>query len=372
LRVKMSQDQTVETSAVLAENQPAVIQSDRTDGTSAPPTANGEPVYHRKYGSKTTALEVLKDIDLKGKTILITGTTSGIGLETARSLALHGAHIVMANRNIVQSEQVRDNILKELKEEDKQNIDIINMDLSSLQSVQAAAKEFINKGWPLHVLILNAGVFAPATKSTLEGYETNFGVNHLGHFYLAYLLMEKLRESAPSRLVVVSSSIHGHTGINVNATTEAKLAKLIPPSTSTEFAIRLYAYSKLCNILFALKVHREEHKNEINTYIVHPGTIITGMGRNYGILNKIGGVILKPFTKNTQQGAATSVYCAASPDVENDSGKYYEHCWDDEKSLHKALAHDTDLQDALWQKSVELIQKFEYPPLNEANGQQQS
>ena len=87
------------------------------------------------------------------------------------------------------------------------------MDLSSLQSVQAAAKEFISKGWPLHVLILNAGAYYSTTKTTIDGYETTFGVNHLGHFYLTYLLLEKLRENSPSRVVVVSSHSHGHTKV---------------------------------------------------------------------------------------------------------------------------------------------------------------
>ncbi|KAH7732314.1 Protein F32A5.8 [Aphelenchoides avenae] len=107
-------------------------------------TPVAEPVYHRKYGARTPALEVLKDIDLKGKTILVTGTTSGIGIETARALALKGAHVVMANRNIVASESLRDTIYKETEH---RNIDIIHCDLSSLQSVQATAKEFLSKGW---------------------------------------------------------------------------------------------------------------------------------------------------------------------------------------------------------------------------------
>uniref|UniRef100_A0A915DMU1 Uncharacterized protein n=1 Tax=Ditylenchus dipsaci TaxID=166011 RepID=A0A915DMU1_9BILA len=239
------------------------------------------------------------------------------------------------------------------------------MDLSSLQSVQAAAKELISKGWPLHVLILNAGVFAPQTKTTIDGYESAFGVNHLGHFYLTTLLMDKLRESAPSRLVVVSSSAHSHTGIDASWSVEDKLAKLIPSPASSEFAFRLYSYSKLCNVLFANKVHNMEHANGINTYVLHPGSLIgTGISRGYGVFGKIGNVLFKPFTKNLQQGAATTIYCSASSDVESDSGKYYESCWDDEKGLAKGLAHDTLLQDALWQKSLELINKFEYPPLN--------
>uniref|UniRef100_A0A914DB32 WW domain-containing oxidoreductase n=1 Tax=Acrobeloides nanus TaxID=290746 RepID=A0A914DB32_9BILA len=250
------------------------MMSEETKNENVTSTASStvqEPTYHRKYGSRTSALEVVKDVDLTGKTILITGTTAGIGTETARTLALRGAHVVMANRNIVLSEQLRDNIYKET---DKRTIDILHMDLSSLQSVQAAVKEFLSKGWPLHVLILNAGVLGSTTKNTIDGYETTFGINHLGHFYLTYLLLEKLRESAPSRIVVVSSNSHNHSGIPLTATTDTKLARLIPDPNTREIAYKLYAYSKLCNVLFAFKLHREEHKNGINTYVLHPGSMI--------------------------------------------------------------------------------------------------
>lgn len=91
----------------------------------------------------------------------------------------------------------------------------------------------------------------------------------------------------------------------------------------------------------------------------HLSFYFTGLSRNYGIFAKISNILAKPFTKNLQQGAATTVYCAVSPDVENDSGKYYESCWDDEKALHAALAHDQVLQDALWDRSMEFIHKFE-------------
>lgn len=327
-------------------------------GAASPTTPSvAEPVYHRKFGSRTTALEVLKDVDLNGKTVLVTGTTNGIGIETARALALKGAHLVMANRNIVASEQLKDNIYKET---DKKNIDLITLDLSSLQSVQAAAKEFISKGWPLDVLILNAGVLSPTNKTTIDGHESMFGVNHLGHFYLTYLLMEKLRESAPSRLVIVSSKSHGHTGINATEPVDQKLAKLVPDPSVSTIGYRLYAYSKLCNVLMAMKLHRDEIANNVHVYVLHPGSAIpTQISRSYGFLGKMVNTVTKPFTKNLEQGAATTVYCAASPDVESDSGKYYESCWDDEKTLAKALAHDQELQDALWAKSLELVKDFE-------------
>jgi NAD(P)-dependent dehydrogenase (short-subunit alcohol dehydrogenase family) len=350
---------TKETTEIISppSSEPAGVAGD----VSAANLQKDEPVYHRKYGSRTDALTIVEGMDLTGKTILITGTTSGIGIETARTLALKGAHVVMANRNIIQSEQLRDKIYAEYSDPEKRNnIDMIHMDLSSLQSVQAAAKEFLSKGWPLHVLILNAGVYGGNTRTTIDGYETTFGVNHLGHFYLTYLLLEKLRENSPSRVVVVSSNSHNHTMIKAQLSTEEKINRVIPDPSTTENGYSLYAYSKLCNVLFAEKLHREEHKNGINVYVLHPGSMIqTNISRGYPIFSKIMNVITKPFVKNVQQGAATTVYCAVSPDCENDSGKYYESCWDDENSLQKNLAHDTDFQDALWQRSLEFIKKFE-------------
>uniref|UniRef100_A0A7E4VMV8 NAD(P)-binding protein n=1 Tax=Panagrellus redivivus TaxID=6233 RepID=A0A7E4VMV8_PANRE len=266
----------------------------------------------------------------------------------------------MANRNIIQSEELRDKIYAEYPEgKAKDNVDLIHMDLSSLQSVQAAAKEFLSKGWPLNAIILNAGVIGPEAKTTIDGYETTFGVNHLGHFYLTYLLLDKLRESAPSRIVVVSSNSHSHTKINPTLPLEQILNTLIPDPATNEYGYRLYALSKLCNTLFALKLHRDEASSGIHTYVLHPGTMIgTNIARNYGAFGKIANTLLKPFTKTLQQGAATSVYCAVSPDVADRSGRYYESCWEEEKDL-APLARDEILQDALWTKSLELIKKFE-------------
>uniref|UniRef100_A0A914W822 Uncharacterized protein n=1 Tax=Plectus sambesii TaxID=2011161 RepID=A0A914W822_9BILA len=311
----------------------------------------------RRYHSRTSASTVLNGIDLTGKTALITGTNSGIGIETARWIAMSGAHVVMANRNIVASEELKRDILNNKPDA---KIDIIVLDLSSLQSVKAAANEYLSKGWPLHLLILNAGVFGPTQKTTLDNYESSFGVNHLGHFYLTQLLLPKLRESRPGRIVVVASHSHRDTGIDPSLPTEEKLKRLMPAADTTEIGYRLYAYSKLCNVLFAFALHRKEHSNGINVYVLHPGTMIgTGIARNYGVLGKVFNVVTKPFTKTLEQGAATTVYCAADPELDNNSGRYFESCWDDEKHLQTALARDEALQDALWHASEELLQKYE-------------
>uniref|UniRef100_A0A914E7E4 Uncharacterized protein n=1 Tax=Acrobeloides nanus TaxID=290746 RepID=A0A914E7E4_9BILA len=234
------------------------------------------------------------------------------------------------------------------------------MNLSSLESIRKAVKEFLSKNWPLHALILNAGIFAPADKATTDGFEMTFGTNHLGHFYLTYLLLDKLRESAPSRVVLVSSRFHNYTEISPSMPIEEKLSCLVQPPDTTASTYKTYAYSKLCNVLFAFTLHELENKNGINTYVLHPGSMIgTRIWRNWGLFGTIANFLLKPFVKSLQQGAATTVYCAASPHVENESSQYYEDCWTSEKSLCVDLAHDKVLQNALWDKSIEFVTNFE-------------
>ncbi|KAI1704309.1 short chain dehydrogenase domain-containing protein [Ditylenchus destructor] len=343
----------------------------------------------QKFGFSSTTTEVLQGIDLRGKTIAITGTTSGIGLETARSLALHGAHVVMMNRNVELSENVRRKICDEV-DSDKEHspgetltwgnvmdrnlphfvgirtfknmnpqVDIIEMDLSSLKSVRQAAEEFISKGWPLDVLILNAGLTSWGKEQSADGHERTFAVNHLGHFYLTNLLMDKLRASAPSRLVVVSSELHAITGIRASDDTESKLKKLVPTPGVKYASVRLYAYSKLCNVLFANKVHRLAHQNGVHTYVLHPGVVHTDIARGNKFLARLFHFFATPYSKSAEQGAATTVYCAATPYTKNESGLYYENCGASDKRLDKALAHDQLLQDALWQQSMEFIKEFE-------------
>ncbi|WKX95823.1 hypothetical protein Q1695_012346 [Nippostrongylus brasiliensis] len=309
----------------------------------------------RRHGSRTTALEAISEVDLTGRTVLITGTTSGIGTETARALALKGAHVVMANRNIVLAEALKNRILEEKPDA---KIDMITCDLSSLQSVQAAANEYNAKHWPLHALVLNAGVFCPSQKTTIDGLETSFGVNHVAHQYLVRELLPLLRQ-CNARVVVVSSHSHNHTGLKPDTPLDQKIATLCP-TESNAIGYRLYAYSKLCNVLMAMKLHRDEHKNGISVYVLHPGTMIgTDISRSYGILSKFWNAVSKPFTKSLAQGAATSVYCAASPEILDVSGKYWESCWDDERNLDAQLARDELLQDALWEKTDKLLDKFE-------------
>uniref|UniRef100_A0A914X098 Uncharacterized protein n=1 Tax=Plectus sambesii TaxID=2011161 RepID=A0A914X098_9BILA len=311
----------------------------------------------RRFAWRSTVEDVLTGVDLTGKTVLITGTNSGIGSITAQSLALHGAHVVMANRNIPASEKLRQEIRFMTP---NAKVDILSIDLSSLKTVKAAAEEFLSKGWPLHILILNAGVYKPAKTVTEDGLEMTFGVNHVAHFYLTEQLLPKLKASAPSRVVIVASHGHIYTKIKTSLSTEEKIKILAPAAGTKDWApFGLYSCSKLCNILFAFALHRRVHESGVNVYALHPGVIKTELLRDYGFLGKIGFFFSSPFLKSLEQGAATTVYCASSTDLNNISGRYFASCWDAEKRLHTELARDEALQDALWIHTENLLRNYE-------------
>ena len=152
---------------------------------------------------------------------MITGANCGIGFETARSLALHGATVVMACRNMDSAREKRSEILKERPEA---TIEILHLDLTSLKSVKEMADIYLDKGWPLHILILNAGVFGLGFSVTDDGYETTFQVNHLAQFYLTRLLTKRMVDSAPARIVVVSSESHRFADLTADNMTVHKLS----------------------------------------------------------------------------------------------------------------------------------------------------
>ncbi|GMR36489.1 hypothetical protein PMAYCL1PPCAC_06684, partial [Pristionchus mayeri] len=313
------------------------------------------PQQKPKFSAKSDCAQILSGIGLEGKVILITGTTSGIGIPTAKSLALAGAHVIIANRNIVQSQEQ----IREIKQEKSDaQVDFINLDLSSLDSVVAAANTFKSMNLPLHILILNAGVFSPDRKTTLDNLETAFGVNHVAHTLLVILLIDILKASAPARIVFLSSSSHAHHGIDASLPLEAKLECLCPSPDSSALGYKLYSLSKMCNFLTVRKLHRLYGEEGISTYAVHPGACIpTNIGRTYGFGGRVFFKIASLFAKTLSQGAATTVLCAARPEVEKISGKYWQDCREAEDNAN-ALANDEQLQDALYEKTLELTKKY--------------
>ncbi|PIC44661.1 hypothetical protein B9Z55_004957 [Caenorhabditis nigoni] len=300
----------------------------------------------RLFHSRTHAHEVLKGINVSEKTFVITGTTSGIGVDTAEVLALAGAHVVFINRNLKESENQKSRILE--KKPDAK-IDIIQCDLSDLRSVRRAGEEYVARKWPIHGLILNAGVFRPAVLKTKDGFESHFGVNVVAHFALLRVLLPVVRRSAPSRIVILSSTLSTRVGFKKSMNLEQKLRLLCGEDPSSS-ALQKYGASKLADMHLAFKLHRDEQKNGISTYSVHPGDAVrTDIFRN-SPAGKVLSFLTTPFTKNSSQGAATTVYCATHPEVKEISGRYWESCWDDELRIDKEAARDVELQEELWKK----------------------
>lgn len=309
----------------------------------------------RRFDSYATSEQVMKDISLSGKTFAVTGTTSGIGVETARHLAIHGAHVVMLNRNVNESEKLKIKIIEEAPDA---KIDIIECDLNCLKSTETAANEYIAKGWPIHCLILNAGVCGPASSTTKDGLESHFGINHLAHHLLIQKLLPIIRRTPPARIVILSSTANQRTSIDPALSIEEKIRLLCPEDPSEANWYRLYARSKMCNTLTAFKLHNDEYSNGISTYSVHPGALIRTSIFRDSWLATIGSILISPFTKSISQGAATTLYCATHPEVSEVSGKHWDSCWDDETKLDKTLSKNQELQNALWNHSEKLVEKY--------------
>jgi NAD(P)-dependent dehydrogenase (short-subunit alcohol dehydrogenase family) len=251
-------------------------------------------------------------MDLEGRTYLITGANTGIGRETARALSKRGAKVFIATRSEAKTKPVIDGIAAETGQPDK--LRWLALDLGDLGSVHDCAEAFLRTGEPLHGLINNAGL-AGVRGLTNSGFEMAFGTNHVGHFLLTSLLLDRLRESAPSRIVVVSSDAHsGAKGIDWERVRR-------PTRTVTGFPE--YAVSKLANLLHAQELARRLDADGVTAYALHPGVIASDIWRRVPWPVR---PLIKRAMKTPEQGAQTSLYCATSPEVATETGQYYENC----------------------------------------------
>lgn len=296
-----------------------------------------------QFGSRTTAQQIIDTYksDLTGKVVIITGPTTGIGIDTARAMAATKAHVILAAR----SEQKGRELEKTLKSETKnENIEWIPLDLEDLDSVKKFTELFLAKNLPLHILIFNAGMQAHTFQKTKQGFEKDFGVNHMAHFYLANLLLDKLKANAPSRIVVVSSGLHTRGVINFDDLNHEKTAYSGFP---------VYSNSKLANALFAAELARKLENTKVTVNYLHPGVIKTGLAREMssiltGLFFFLGGL----FMKSPAQGAATTVYCAVAPELESVSGKYFSNC---NVTQPSATASDPKIAARFWEVSEKLL-----------------
>ncbi|KAJ1391370.1 Short-chain dehydrogenase/reductase SDR [Sesbania bispinosa] len=301
------------------------------------------------FGSATTAEQVTQGIDASNLTAIITGGASGIGLETARVLTLRKAHVIIAVRNMESAKEAKQLILQE---NESAKVDIMKLDLCSVKSVRSFVDNFLALNLPLNILINNAGVMFCPFQQSEDGIEMQFATNHLGHFLLTNLLLDKMKQTAKAtgiegRIINLSSIAHTYTydeGIRFDNIND-------PIDYSDK---RAYGQSKLANILHANELSRrlQEEGVNITANSVHPGVIMTPLMRHSSLLMNF----LKMFTfyiwKNVPQGAATTCYVALHPSLKGVTGKYFLDCNEFEPS---AFASNELLGRKLWDFSNKLI-----------------
>ena len=302
------------------------------------------------FGADSTAREVVAGIDLRGKNAIVTGGGSGLGLETTRALALAGAHVTIAVRDTAAGQAVADKINEEAG---RAAVDVAFLDLTDLSSVRALAQTWGAK--PLHILVNNAGVMATPEGRTKDGFETQFGVNHLAHFLLTTLLLPALEAGAPSRVVALSSSAHVFSDVDLDDPNFEK---------SPYHPMKSYGRAKTANALFVVEFDRRYRQKDIHAFAVMPGVIRTALGRYLpdNVWDSLGDSVK---FKSHEQGAATSVWAATSPDLAQTGGLYLEDCKVADVTQGRAgagkgvmpYAVDPERARALWTLSEQMLAK---------------
>jgi NAD(P)-dependent dehydrogenase (short-subunit alcohol dehydrogenase family) len=317
------------------------------------------------FGAKSTTDEVLAGVDLKGKRILVTGVSAGLGVETARALVAHGADVVGAVRDLEKAKRATTEV-SEAAAKTGAGFELIELDLTNLKSVRAAADKLVADGRLFDVVIANAGVMATPFGKTKDGFETQFGTNHLGHFVFVNRIAKLIKDGG--RLVNLSSAGHRFSDVDLN-----------DPNFETTAYEPFVAYgrSKTANILFAVEFDRRHRDRGVRATAVHPGGIATELARYMpdGAIEAWLEQIQKdratagepPFEfKSVPQGAATSVWAGVVAPADEVGGKYCEDCHvgelvaaDSEINVSsggvRAYALDPERAKALWKKSEEMV-----------------
>jgi retinol dehydrogenase 12 len=274
--------------------------------------------------------------DLAGKTYVITGATSGIGKITARELARRGAHVILANRSPDKSRAVVDELVRDTG---NAQIEVVACDLADLASVRRCAEELLARDIPIHGLINNAGM-ASTRGTTKDGFELAFGTNHLGHYLLTRLLLDRIKQSGPARIVNVASASHYQAKhIDWDA---------LRGKTRSVTGLHEYAVSKLANVLFTKELARRLEGTNVTSYALHPGVVATDVWRRMPAPVRW---LMKKFMITPEQGAQTSIRCATDPALGSESGRYYDQNGRERRPAK--LASDEALAQMLWTKSAE-------------------
>jgi NAD(P)-dependent dehydrogenase (short-subunit alcohol dehydrogenase family) len=317
------------------------------------------------FKSTSTTDDVLSGVNLKGKRILITGVSAGIGVETARALAAHGAQVVGAARDLNKGKAATEPVRTDAAANGG-SFELIELDLANLKSVRACANRLLAKGEPFDVVIANAGVMATPFGHTVDGFETQFGTNHLGHFVLVNRIAALIRRGG--RLVNVSSAGHRRSNVDLED----------PNFEHTPYEPFLaYGRSKTANILFAVAFDQRHREHGVRAAAVHPGIIETELIRHMSPswlqtrvdeINQQLAAAGKPSIhwKSIPQGAATSVWAGVVAPAEQIGGRYCEDCQvasivPDDVPVSSVTAGvmgyalDANNAEALWKKSEELV-----------------
>ena len=317
------------------------------------------------FGATSTTEDVLSGVNLQGKRILVTGVSAGLGIETARSLAAHGAQVVGAARDLIKAEWATAQVRSDAAANNG-SFKLIALDLANLKSVRACADELLAKGESFDVVIANAGVMATPFGHTADGFETQFGTNHLGHFVFVNRIAPLMR--AGSRLINLSSAGHRFSNVNLED----------PNFERTPYEpFVAYGRSKTANILFAVAFDQRHRERGVRAAAVHPGGIQTELARHMDAshmeamikqINEQAAAAGKgPFEfKTIPQGSATSVWVAVVASAEDIGGRYCENC-----HVSNIVAEDVPLgllnegvrgyaldpknAETLWKRSEELV-----------------
>lgn len=275
---------------------------------------------------------------LTGKTVVLTGATSGIGRATALGLADEGARLILVGRTPERCEETLAEIRRRTGRDDAV---MLRADLSSLKEVRRLADEVLARTDRVHVLLNNAGVTLLQRKLTVDGLEGTFATNHLAYFLLTGLLLPRLRESAPARIVNVASDAHRFGRLDLNDLQNEQRYR----------AMRVYSQSKTANLLFTQELARRIAGSGVSANALHPGGIRSNLGRSEGKALEAVRKLVGLFLKSPEEGARTSLYLACSPEVEGVSGRYYAKCRERTPAAH---ARDPELARRLWERSEAL------------------
>jgi len=314
------------------------------------------------FGAQSTTDEVLESVNLRGKRILVTGASAGLGVETARALAAHGAQVVGAARDLAKAQRATESVRAQAA--NGGGLELIELDLASLASVRSCASALLAEGRSFDVIIANAGVMACPQGRTADGFETQFGTNHLGHFVLVNRLLPLLKPG--SRVVNLASLGHRFSDVDLE-----------DPNFEHTPYVEFVAYgrSKTANVLFSVELDRRHKEQGIRAIAVHPGSIQTELGRSItpavrdqlqsltGMLSAATAMPANFSWKSIPQGAATSVWSAVVAPADAVGGRYCEDCHvaevvdvsDSRRGGVRTYAVDPARARALWSKSEQMV-----------------